>query len=188
MFSAIKKIGVYLIISFLFINNFAFANKPKITNIIIADSKQHLLFFLNVEEAFNEKICRRIDSGIPISFSYILKLHKVRTLWIDKEIANIKLTNTIKYNGLKKEYTVTKSWSDAKPYVTKSFAEAKRFMTKIDGFKICTIDKLEKGQEYKAKVKAEFSKVTLPLYLHYVLFFVSFWNIETNWHTVDFIY
>jgi hypothetical protein len=28
----------------------------------------------------------------------------------------------------------------------------------------------------------------LPFYLHYVLFFLSFWDFETDWYTVDFIY
>jgi len=38
------------------------------------------------------------------------------------------------------------------------------------------------------RVKAELEKVRLPLYLHYVLFFVSLWDFETDWYTVDFIY
>ena len=37
-------------------------------------------------------------------------------------------------------------------------------------------------------VKAELEKVRLPLYLHYVLFFVSLWDFETDWFTIDFIY
>ena len=58
----------------------------------------------------------------------------------------------------------------------------------LDSFKICPMDKLEKGEEYQVQIKGELSKVTLPLYLHYILFFVSFWDFETDWHTVDFIY
>jgi len=36
--------------------------------------------------------------------------------------------------------------------------------------------------------KAELNKLTLPFHLHYVLFFVSLWDFETDWYTIDFVY
>ena len=38
------------------------------------------------------------------------------------------------------------------------------------------------------RAKAELSKLTLPFFLHYVFFFVSLWDFETDWYTIDFIY
>ena len=35
---------------------------------------------------------------------------------------------------------------------------------------------------------AELNKIQLPLYLHYVFFFLSLWDFETDWHSVDFRY
>jgi hypothetical protein len=32
------------------------------------------------------------------------------------------------------------------------------------------------------------SKTTLPWKMHYVLFFVSLWDFETDWYTIDFIF
>jgi hypothetical protein len=72
--------------------------------------------------------------------------------------------------------------------VTKSFAEAQKWMTEVNSLKIIPLGQLEKGQQYQLRTKAEVSKQTLPYYLHYVLFFVSFWDIETDWYTIDFIY
>ncbi|NQT10914.1 MAG: DUF4390 domain-containing protein, partial [Desulfobacteraceae bacterium] len=41
---------------------------------------------------------------------------------------------------------------------------------------------------YQIRAKAELGKLTLPFYLHYILFFVSLWDVETDWYTIDFIY
>ena len=38
---------------------------------------------------------------------------------------------------------------------------------------------------YRLRVKAELNKVRLPFYLHYVLFFVSLWDFETEWHEIE---
>ena len=72
--------------------------------------------------------------------------------------------------------------------VVKSFDEAKKLMAEIDSLKIVELNRLEKGSQYQIRTKAQLSKLTLPFYLHYVLFFVSLWDFETDWYTIDFIY
>jgi hypothetical protein len=61
-------------------------------------------------------------------------------------------------------------------------------MTEINSLKIIPLNRLEKDEQYQLSVKAEVSKKTLPLYLHYILFFVSLWDFETDWYAIDFIY
>ena len=107
---------------------------------------------------------------------------------ITKAIADIEVTHTIFYDNLKKEFTVTRSWKEDNPEVTKSFTEAKRWMTEINSLKIIPLNRLEKDEQYQLRVKAEVSKKTLPFYLHYILFFVSLWDFETDWYAIDFIY
>ena len=112
----------------------------------------------------------------------------MRNLWLDKNIADIKLSHTIKYDNLKKEFTVKRSWQEEDAIVTQSFEEAQRYMTEIDSLAIYSLSGLNKGVQYQIKLMAEVSKITLPLYLHYVLVFVSYWDFETDWYTIDFIY
>jgi hypothetical protein len=47
---------------------------------------------------------------------------------------------------------------------------------------------MEKGARYELRTKAEVSKKTLPLNLHHVLFFISFWDEQTDWYIIDFAY
>jgi hypothetical protein len=103
-------------------------------------------------------------------------------------MADLTLIHTVKYNNLKKEYAVYRSWDSNSPVIVQSFVAAKTLMTEIDSLKVIPLGQLEKGKQYKIQAKAKLRRVTLPYYLHYVLFFLSFWDFETDWYTVDFIY
>ena len=141
-----------------------------------------------VEGAFTDKMKNAVLSGVPITFSFFINLYQVRNLWMDKKIANQKFTHTLKYDSLKKEHEIRRSWDRNKILTTESIDEAQRLMTDIDSLKITELRDLNKGQQYQIRAKAELSKKTLPFYLHHVLFFVSLWDFETDWYTVDFIY
>ncbi len=61
-------------------------------------------------------------------------------------------------------------------------------MTQIDRFDILPLDQMQRGEGYELRAKVELSRVTLPFYLRYVFYFVSFWDFETEWHSVFFVY
>ena len=158
------------------------------TNIIVTNTRDNLLLYLSVKDAFPPEIENTVNSGVPATFSFFITLHEVRNLWFDRQITDIKVTHSLKYDTLKKEYIISRSWEDHKTLLVKSFAEAKELMTEVDGLIIVPLQSLEKGSQYQIRAKAELSKLTLPFYLHYVLFFVSLWDFETDWYTIDFIY
>ncbi|HEA69638.1 hypothetical protein LCGC14_2850330 [marine sediment metagenome] len=183
-----QKIGAILVGLLFLFQNLVFAQEAKLTNIIVTNTRDDLLLYLNVEGAFREKTKDAILSGVFTTFSFFIALYLNRNFWFDKKIADITITHTIKYNNIKKEYSVKRSWENGEAQITQSFREAQKLMTEIDSLKILPLYKLKKGMQYQIRAKAELSKLTLPLYLHYVLFFVSLWDFETDWYTIDFIY
>jgi len=166
----------------------AAAEDAVLTNIIVTNTWDDLLVYLSVEGAFRDEMKKAILSGVPTTFSFFIGLYRVRNLWPDKEVADIQVSHTIKYDNLKKEFTVTRSWENNQPVLTKSFEKAQQLMADVDGVKVAPLKWLEKGERYQIKAKAELSNITLPFYLHYVLFFVSLWDFETDWYTIDFVY
>jgi hypothetical protein len=164
------------------------AQDARLANIIVTNTRDNLLIYLTVKDAFSPKMQETIHSGVPATFSFIINLYGVRSLWPDRQIAAIKVTHTLKYDNLKKTYTVVRSWEKEKPHVVTSLEEAKKLMTEVDSLTIVPLDQLEKGKQYQIRAKAELDKLTLPFYLHYILFFVSLWDFETDWYTIDFIY
>jgi len=165
-----------------------FGRGARVTELSVTNSQDDLLVYLNVKEAFTEKIQKVIISGVPTTFSFFITLEQVRTIWINKTISEVTLTHTIKYNNLKKVFTIWRSWKDEKPITVKSLEEARKIMTEIDAFKIIPISQLEKGNSYKVSTKAKLSKMALPFYFHYILIMASKWEFETDWHTIDFEY
>lgn len=159
-----------------------------IENIKLANTRDDLLTYFDIKNAFNQKISQALMNGIPTTFSVYVTLYQIDETWFDKKIAGVQVKSTLKYNPLKKEYTVQRPWKDENPVITTSFEEAKAAMTQVYNLKIIPLDKLVKGNKYQLKIKAELDKVTLPLSLHYVFFFVSFWDFETNWYLINFTY
>ena len=123
-------------VMFLVSNGMVFAQEASLTNITVSNTRDDLLLYLNLEGAFSEKLKKAILSGVPATFSFLAKLNSVRNMWFDKDIADITVTHTIKYDNLKKEFTVRRSWKNNEPEVTKSFSEAQKWMTEVNSLKI----------------------------------------------------
>jgi len=180
-------IAIITLVFFVF-QNVALAQQAVLDNISVANTRDHLLIYINVKGAFTDDMEKAIFSGVPTTFSFLIVLKRDRSLWMDEKIVEINVHHTIKYNNLKKEFVVSKSWEASNSVKTQSFEEAKKLMSKIEGLTVVSLNSLIKGSSYRIKAKAELSKLTLPLYLHYILFFASLWDFKTDWQHVDFIY
>ncbi len=177
-----------ILICLLIFQQTAFPKDATLTNIVVTNTRDDLLLYLDVKGAFTAEMEKAILNGVPASFSFIISLHRARSFWINEKITEFNVTHTVKYNNLKKEFVVSRSWEKGKPAITDSFSEVQRLMSVIEGLKVVPLSQLEKGSQYQLKAKAELSKMTLPLYLHYIFFFVSLWDFETDWAVIAFTY
>jgi len=164
------------------------AAEATLSDIIVTNTQQDLLVFFDIEGCFTREMEEAILNGIPTTFTIYIKLYRTRTLWLDASISDIELEHTINFDNMKDEFRVTRSEDNYSELVLKEFAAAKKAMAEIKNIKVAPLRELSKKGKYQLRVKAELEKVRLPLYLHYVLFFVSLWDFETDWYTVDFTY
>lgn len=164
------------------------APAARITNMTLNSTRDSLLLYFDVDNAFNENLTAAVNSGLSISFSFPVTIYHARALLRDVFITQLDLTHTIKYDPLKKEYSVTRSWKNPDPVKVSSFEEAVALMTRIDGLNLTLVKGLVRGGTYKIKVKARMNEVNRPKYLKYVLFFLNSWKLETRWNAVTFSY
>ena len=164
------------------------AAEATLEDIIVTNTQEDLLVFFDIEGCFTLEMEEAILNGIPTTFTIYIKLKRARALWLDASIADIKLEHTIKHDSLKNEFRVKRSGDNQNELVFKEFEGAKEAMAEIRNIRIAPLRELRKGGKYQLQVKAELEKVRLPLNLHYVLFFVSLWDFETDWYTIDFTY
>jgi hypothetical protein len=165
-----------------------FIKDARIIDMSTASQSDDLLLSLKVEGAFKDKLEEAVMSGAPTTFSFFIIVSEFRGVKLDKKILEITLSHTIKYNNLKNEFTVKRSWENDKSLTTESFDQAKQWMSEISDLRLLPLSHLQKGGHYKIKAKAELDKVKLPLFLDYIFFFVSLWDFQTDWQTIKYIY
>ena len=166
----------------------AMAEDAKLADIVVTNTRDHLLLYFTVTDCFTENMKKAIDNGVPTTFTFFVNLNEVRNWWWDKKIADLKVSHEIKYDSLKKVYEVRLSSRDDKVIVAKDFEQAKRLMAEIVGLKVTELRNLHRGDRYQINMMAELDTIKLPFYFHYVFFFLSLWDFETDWYSVDFRY
>jgi hypothetical protein len=181
-----KSIVAFFCWALLFANP-VYSQQARLTNVVVTSTRDDLLIFLTIEGAFTENMKAVILSGVPTTVSFSIFIEKIRNFWLNRKIVEKKINHTIKYNPLRKEFTVNRSW-EREPIVTESFAEAINLMADVDSLKIVPLNILEKGVQYQIRAKAKLDKLTLPFHLHNVFFFLSLLDLETDWYTVNFYY
>lgn len=166
----------------------AYAETAVIKNMTVKNTRDNLLLYFELEHSFTDRVLKAIESGVKISFSFPVQVYETRELWPDNKIVDTMLHHTIKYDALKKQYMITRSWKPEKTIMVKELDAAKKVMNHVDGYTLIPVAELERGSLYQTRVKAEQDKLSLPYYLKYFLFFFSFWEFETEWRLIDFEY
>lgn len=166
----------------------AYGKKAYLSDVVVTNTRDHLLLYISVNDCFSAQMNTAIESGMNMTFTFFIKLYERRTLLWDRFVGSTEISHSIKYDQLKNVYEVRLSEQNGKAIVVRSFDEARKLMAEVSALKLVPIQRLRKGGRYQIKMMAELDKIKLPLYLHYVLFFLSLWDFETEWLTVDFRY
>lgn len=161
---------------------------PHFTDIIVTTSDSHLLFFGELKNSLTTEIIDGLHSGIPVQFSFFVELEKVESNWPDDELTSLEFSHSLAYDSLKQLYTVETEEISKKNHTVKTLDEALTLINEINGLKIVKLEELEPDQTYRLRVKADLYKKTLPLKLRSVIPFVSWWDLKTDWHSIEFIY
>ncbi len=177
--------AVIIIASFIS-SEVAISKEASIEDLTIELNEQMDVSF-SVINCCSEKLEEAIQSGVPTTFTFRIKLYLVRSLWPDKKVTSLKFKHHIKYDNITKEYQFHFEENDNNLSV-KDFERAKEIMAKVNGAKLLPTNRLEKGRKYYIDVKAELDPSRLPFGLGYIFFFLSFWDVETDWLRYEFTY
>ncbi len=163
------------------------AVEPTINDIIITNNKENVLLYARVVNGFRTEMESTILAGVPAVFTLHLEVYQVRSVFWDKKIASYEIKRTIKYDNLKKTFSIFTNGNET-PAVFPDFESAQKAMADLSGIMIVPIKKLVKGNNYYLRMKVKIDKVRLPLHMEYVFLFVSFWDFETVWYKQSFSY
>ena len=163
------------------------AIEPTINDIIITNNKENVLLYARVVNGFKTEMESTILAGVPAVFTLHLEVYQVRSVFWDKKITSYEIKRTIKYDNLKKTFSIFTNGNET-PAVFPDFESAQKAMADLNGIIVVPLQKLVRGNNYYLLMKVKIDKVRLPLHMEYVFFFVSFWDFETVWYKQRFSY
>ena len=130
----------------------------------------------------NPKIIADLNNGISKDLYYYILLKKRMPFWYDEEMHSLTIRHTIKYEILKKQYSVSTRTGDQ---ITKktvgSIEELDHLISTIDRVRIKLSKRLRSRHTYYTSIKAEIRATRVPFYREYILFFIPALELDTPW-------
>lgn len=160
---------------------------PAVDKVNIINKSDSVQVSFEVKNAFTKDIEDGIKSGIPTTFTFFIEILQKQDLWFDEKLAEMTFRHTIKYDTLKEEYEIVQGEKQQNTMRVKEIEQAKKIMAGGDNIIVKPVTALKKGKGYQLRIKATLDPVNLPFPLNYMLFFVSFWNYETDWYEKEFV-
>lgn len=158
------------------------------SDIIITTSKTHLLLFGLINNGISEEMLQGLHNGIPLHFTFLVELDKTEKNWPDLQLISLKFHHILTYDTLQENYRVETSEKNQKSESLSQLSDALKTMNEINGLLVIELSQLIPDSSYQLRLKAELYKKSLPMKLHYIVPFVSWWDVETDWHTIEFTY
>ena len=177
-----KRIALLIFFVFLAASD-ALAQAASITNFAL--SKAPLKVSFKVDGAFNRDIEEAIQSGLPTSFNFIIKLDKLNRFLPNEKVGSWEFRHTVKYDSFRNEYDITLDEAGGRTFKVSDSQEMKRLMATCEAVSIEPAH-LVTGANYRMRVKAELDSIDLPPILNYVFFFLEAFDFETEWHIYEF--
>ncbi len=151
-------------------------------------SAKHLILFATLKNSFTSEMIEILDSGIPLHFTFYIELYKIAENVPDEQVTALILKHTMIFDTLKENYKVTLEEENNKTHSFQSLLEAQKIINEINGIEVIELSQLIPDNLYKIKIRAELYRKTLPMSLHNILPFFSWWDVKTGWHTIEFKY
>lgn len=162
--------------------------KVTIKELTATTSESHLIIFGTLENSFTSEMIEILHSGIALRFSFFVELYKTTEKWPDELVAAKNFQHIMTFDILKENYRVSLEEDNNKVLVFKSLFEAQKVINEINGANMVELKQLLPDNRYKLRMRAELYQKTLPLSLHNLLPFLSWWDVETDWYTITFNY
>jgi hypothetical protein len=158
-----------------------YSRDTKIADIVITNNDNRVTVYARVTNCYTKRMESAILAGVPTTFTFLLDLYQERANWFDEKISSVVVKQTIKYDNVKKTFYIS-STGGQKQSEFQEFDGAKKAMSELNGIAVSSLMDLQKDNSYYIMIKAKLDKIRLPMHMEYVLFFVSLWDFETDWH------
>lgn len=177
-----SRTGTAFFLAVLFLAGGLLAWGADIVELVPLVRRDKIVVSFRMSDAFGEEVERAVASGLPISFRYTVQLKKVRTLWLNKNVATRHLRTTVSYDNLTERYRLSREIDgDIESTDVVSDPEAmRRFMVSFEAMELFDTSLLEPNGEYYLRVKGVIRDRNLFLFIP--------WDVGSRWEKSYFTY
>ncbi len=181
MVSPAFRIGIVLFL-FSLVPSLVWAAGARIEKLQVEIIDQEIRGSFELARGFNRKIERDIHDGIEKDFYFYILLSRKHEHWFDEEIVSSTIRYTVKYDTLKRIYTVHRQeGSDLAERTFDSFPLMQAFVSRVERVFVAPLSILKPNRRYVLLVKAQMKVSRVPLHLDRFLFFIPFLDLDTPW-------
>jgi hypothetical protein len=184
---AVVLVCLFIVFGFMALPMRAQAIEPKMTDILITNNTENVLLYGRLVNGFKPEMELAVLAGIPAIFTLQLEVYQIRSFSWDKKLAAHEIKRTIKYDNLKKTFSVYNN-GNSQPVIFSDFESAQKAMADFNGIAAVPLASLVKGGNYYILIKVKMDSARLPLHMENIFFFVSYWDFETTWERQNFSY
>lgn len=148
---------------------------PRITDVRLEVDDERVRLSFKLIDAFDERLRKRLDSGLPTGLTYELALVRSRKSWFDKSVDKSTLQVSAMYNVVTREYLINYKHDGTliESRVVKDDDELLAAMTHFDDFPVFLVEGKNAQQRLRVRVRAELRTKT-------IFFFIPS-TVHTDW-------
>lgn len=129
----------------------------RISNLKLRLDGAQVLVSFKLENAFDETLRKRIDSGIPTGFDYSFQLVRDRKTWFDTDVDRGRLRVDAMYNAVTREYLINirRDGDLIESKVVRDPDELRKALTEFDAFPAFKVEGKATSQRLSVRLRAE---------------------------------
>lgn len=144
-------------------------------------AQSDLVVGFRVQGALDQRVADTLESGLPVRFTYWLRVVRPRGLLTDVPVAERKIVRVLEKDNLKDRFRLVYQ-EDGRTEDVESLPAAVEAMARVEGVSVLPLDALAGAGALQLRIKAQLQEFLLPFRLHYLLPFVAYWDVETDWY------
>jgi hypothetical protein len=145
---------------------------------------QDLVLAFRVQQAMDQRVIDTLESGLAVRFTYWVQVQRRRRLLPDEKLVDLKLERVLEKDNLKDRFRLTMTEGQP-PRDVADLATAVSVMSRVDGVSLLPLEVLASRRPLYLRVRARLQRFEMPFRLHYILPFVSYLDVGTDWYSVE---
>jgi hypothetical protein len=144
--------------------------------------RDDLVVGFRVHGALDDRVAETLDSGLPVRFTYWVRIVRPRDFLRDVVVAEHKLVRVLEKDNLKDRFRLVYEGEDRAEDLDR-LSSAVEAMARVEAVSVLPLDALGAEEKLQLRIKAQLQEFLLPFRLHYLLPFVAYWDVETEWYS-----